>query len=220
MNASKTSITLVLDRSGSMGIIKTDTIGGVNEFIRTQKAVPGEADFTLAQFDDVYEVVTDGVALRDAKELTLETYIPRNSTALLDAIGKTINWVGGRLAALPEAQRPGKVVFVIITDGQENASTTFTRPQIFEMIKHQRETYKWEFVFIGANQDAIAEGGEMGFTASQAINYAATPIGSEKLYAAAADNLAAFRTSRKVDMAWEDDQRKDQDDELKKGGLK
>ena len=176
-------ITLVLDRSGSMASVREDTIGGFNSFLEQQKAVPGSACLSLIQFDDKYEVLYEGRRLQDAPLLSAQTFVPRGSTALLDAVGRTIHSVGVRLAALPERERPGKVLFVVMTDGEENASREFSSGQIFEMITHQREKYQWEVVFIGANQDAIAAGASYGIPQSNVLNFAATPAGTRRMNA-------------------------------------
>ncbi len=174
----ETDITVVLDRSGSMASVRDDTIGGFNSFLEEQKAVPGSACVSLVQFDDQYEVVYECRDVQDAPDLSPRTFVPRGSTALLDAIGRTLNATGARLAALPEAARPGKVLLVVMTDGLENASHEFGARQVFDMITHQRDKYQWEIVFIGANQDAVLTGASYGLPASNALDYAATPAGT------------------------------------------
>ena len=178
MNDDLTDITIVLDRSGSMDVVRADTIGGFNAFLAEQKAEPEAANLSLFQFDNLYETVHSVRPLQDVPELTPQTFVPRGSTALLDAIGRTINETGARLAAMPEAERPGKVLLVIMTDGEENSSQEFTRPQIFDMITHQRDVYNWQIAFIGANQDAIAVGASIGIPASNSLNYAHTGEGA------------------------------------------
>ncbi len=175
-------VSVVLDRSGSMGDIKNDIIGGVNEFVQKQKEDPGFMTFSLAQFDNEYEVVHHFVDLVNVPELTDETYEPRGSTALLDAIGRTISSTGQHLLELSENERPSKVLFVIVTDGEENASREFLRSKIFEMITHQQKEYNWEFVFIGANQDAIAEGGSLGINSTSSANFCSTGVGTQALF--------------------------------------
>ena len=159
MRTDLTDITMVIDRSGSMQSIQSDAEGGINSFIEQQKQEPGEANVTLVQFDSEYEFVHSGVPLRQVPAFKL---VPRGSTALLDAVGRAINETGARLAAMDEAQRPGLVVFVIVTDGEENSSREFTRDQIRKMVEHQQSAYKWQFTFLAANQDAFAAGGSMG----------------------------------------------------------
>ena len=159
MRTDLTDITMVIDRSGSMQSIRTDAEGGINSFIEQQKQEPSEANVTLVQFDTDYEFVHSGVPIRKVPAFKL---VPRGSTALLDAVGRAINETGARLAAMEESQRPGLVVFVIVTDGEENSSREFTRDQIRTMVEHQQSAYKWQFTFLAANQDAFAAGGSMG----------------------------------------------------------
>ena len=159
MRTDLTDITMVIDRSGSMQSIRTDAEGGINSFIEQQKQEPGEALLTLVQFDTEYEFVHSGTPIKQVPAFTL---VPRGSTALLDAVGRAINETGARLAAMSDADRPGLVVFVIVTDGQENSSHEFERDKIREMIEHQQSVYKWQFTFLAANQDAFAEGASMG----------------------------------------------------------
>lgn len=180
-NYRKTEIICLLDRSGSMSSIKDDMEGGFNEFIRKQrKETVDDCVVSLYQFDDDYDVVYEGKALGYVPNLRLE---PRNCTALLDAIGKTINNAGHRFNVMREDNRPGKIIFVVITDGLENASKEFTRAKIMDMIKHQRENYNWQFVFIGANQDSIQTGNAYGmFGASNKINFAMNSTGVTNMY--------------------------------------
>ena len=193
MKQNYTDINIVLDRSGSMVSVKHDTIGGFNQFLSEQQAVPGEATITLAQFDNVYELVYGAVPLADAKPLTDETFVPRGSTALLDAIGRTIHDTGKRLAALPEESRPEKVLFVVLTDGYENASREFTSQQINDLITLQRDTYKWEFVFLGANQDAITTASSLGISAQNSMTYAANAVGVSSAMGSLSSNVASYR---------------------------
>ena len=159
MRTDLTDITMVIDRSGSMQSIQSDAEGGINSFIEQQKQEPGEANVTLVQFDTDYEFVHSGVPISQVSAFKL---VPRGSTALLDAVGRAINETGARLAAMEESLRPGLVVFVIVTDGEENSSREFTRDQIRTMVEHQQSAYKWQFTFLAANQDAFAAGGSMG----------------------------------------------------------
>lgn len=150
-------LAVILDRSGSMAPLISDVIGGFNTFLKEQKALPGEATLTLVQFDDVYEVLHYFVDIQKVPDLTPEVCYARNMTALLDAIGVTITTVGRKIAALPEDQRPSKVLVSIYTDGAENHSKEYTLARIKEMIKTQRETYSWEFTFTGVGPDSFAE---------------------------------------------------------------
>ena len=147
----------IIDRSGSMEAIRSDVIGGFNTFIESQRQVPGTASVTLVLFDNQYEVAYQNVDLKSVENLTDKTFVPRGTTALLDAVGRTINEVGARLAKTDEHDRPEKVMVCILTDGMENASKEFSRTKIHEMITHQRDNYQWEFSFLAANQDAFAE---------------------------------------------------------------
>jgi len=187
-------ISVVLDRSGSMECLKKDTIGGFNAFLSSQKALEGEATITMVKFDNEYEIMCDMVALRDAVELSNENYIPRGGTALLDAIGRTINSVEHALNSKAEDEKPEKVIFVIITDGDENVSREFNRDQIMEMINRHREEMKWEFVFIGANQDAIRAGNSMGIRAGNSLNYAASAQGTQVMYASLTRGMNSYRS--------------------------
>ena len=173
MNKDKTDITLVVDRSGSMESIKEDAEGGVNAFIREQADETGEAFLTLVQFDTEYEFVHQGVPIGQVPKYTLE---PRGSTALLDAVGRAILETGQRLAKMLEADRPSLVIFVVMTDGQENSSTEFTKAKIKSMIEHQQKSYNWHFTFLGANQDAFDEAEQMGIAATGAANFAADKV--------------------------------------------
>lgn len=189
MRSDLTDITVVMDRSGSMSSIKDEAENGLNSFIEEQKKLPGDATFTLVEFDTEYNFVHNGVPLKDVPKCKL---VPRGMTALLDAVGRAVNETGDRLSKMPEDQRPGLVVFVIITDGQENASHEFTRKQIKEMIEHQTNVYNWKFTFLGANQDAFAEAASIGISAQAAANFAAK--NADVAYKSAHKNLMRMRS--------------------------
>lgn len=165
-----TEIVFVVDRSGSMSVIAADMCGGFDTFIEEQKKLPGECLVTLAQFDSAYELVYTGKPIADVPPLTL---VPRGATALLDAVGRTVDAVGERLGRTAEEDRPGKVLFVIVTDGLENVSLEYSRERVFKMIKHQQEKYSWDFIYLGANQDAISVADGMGISAGNTVNYVA-----------------------------------------------
>lgn len=190
MQKDLTEIVVVLDRSGSMASCKTDAEGGLNTFIDQQKTAPGRANFTLIQFDDKYEVVCSGVDIRTVNHFTL---VPRGWTALRDAVGKAITETGERLSKLPESERPGLVVVVIVTDGAENASTEYTQQQIHDMIKHQQEVYSWQFTFLAANIDAFAAGGDLGVKTSGTLQFSAAK--SKQTYAALNKNVTRMRSA-------------------------
>lgn len=210
MKPNHTDITIVLDRSGSMLTVAGDTIGGFNQFLKTQKAVPGTANITLHQFNHEFETIMDGVDIQSAQDLTPKTFIPDGYTALLDAIGKAINNTGNRLKNKPEDERAEHVVFVIITDGQENNSKEFSLDAINKMIKHQTDVYKWQFVFLGAQQDAIQTGANIGISAQNAMSYADNAVGTQAMFSAVGQNLQSYRTNAKEDMSWETEQREAQ----------
>lgn len=193
LNGGHTEIVMVLDRSGSMQSCREATVAGFNEFIRDQKALPGEANVTLAQFDDEYEVIHDAIALREFPELNSDSFVPRGTTALLDAIGKTINTTSARC-------RHDKVVFVIITDGGENASKEYKRQNVMEMIQH-REAGGWKFVFLGAGKDAIEEAKALGIAVNRIQEYAPTPEGTERAYRSASLCCTSYRASNTGDCA-------------------
>ncbi|MDR2895292.1 MAG: VWA domain-containing protein [Propionibacteriaceae bacterium] len=167
-NQDYTDITVVLDRSGSMATIKTDMEGGFNHFIAEQAKDPGDCRVSLAQFDTDYETVYSQRPIGQVPALDLQ---PRGGTALLDAMGRSINETGQRLAAMAEADRPGVVFFVIITDGCENSSKEFSSEQIKQLVERQENTYGWQFTYLGANQDALVEAGKMGIRAEAALTY-------------------------------------------------
>lgn len=209
MKQNYTDITIVLDRSGSMASVASDTIGGFNRFLADQKAVPGTATITLHQFDDQFETPIKAVNIQSAEPLTDKTFVPRGSTALLDAIGRAVVDTGERMKSLGN-DCAEKVVFVIITDGEENASHEYTREKVLEMIKHQTDTYKWEFVFLGANQDAIKAGMTMGVNAANSMTYAANAVGTQSAFASSSANMRAFRTGAAKSMAYSAEDREAQ----------
>lgn len=197
----KCDITIVLDRSGSMCSCVEGTIKGFNDFVEEQKALPGTCAFTLVQFDHEYDEVVTAMGADVMWSMDTTSYIPRGTTALYDAIGRAIKSTGARLGAIPEEDRPSKVVFVIITDGLENASQEFTQKQVLGMISEQKSKHKWQFVFLGANQDAFKEGGRIG--TQVAMNYEATNLGMGSVMCCASSNVAQYRTSGGVDMKWD-----------------
>ena len=195
-----TEIVCVIDRSGSMRTMCAEAIGGFNHFLEEQKRLPGKAQLTLVQFDHLYEVMHASKPISDVPPLNSNTYVPRGTTALLDAVGRTVDDVGARLSGLPEAQRPSKIIILIITDGCENASHDYSAQRVREMITHQRETYSWEFVFLGANVDAFAEAAKLGI--QHAATYAASGPGTSQAYAGVSRATSSLRSSGKVDADW------------------
>jgi hypothetical protein len=198
-----TRIAIVLDRSGSMESCKESTVAGFNEFIRTQREIPGEATVKLVQFDDQYETVFDK-PLKECPELTQNTFVPRGSTALLDAQGRTIVELGQELAALPEQERPSKVIVVTLTDGLENASKQYNLDKIGEMIREQRDKYNWDFVFLGANQDAVATAAAMSIPLPSAMSYSTSKAGVAATMAAVSHYVGAARKGNAAAFSTED----------------
>ncbi len=188
-----TDVTIILDRSGSMSGIQDATIKGFNDFVNEQRSVPGDGCWTLVQFDDRYETVYAQRPQHDVPPLTTLSYQPRGSTALVDAVCRTIDQTGQRLAALPEWQRPSKVLLAIITDGEENSSREYTTQQLHQKITHQREKYGWTFLFLGANQDSFAVAGSYGILKTHTMNWAATAVGTAASYAGLSSNLRSFK---------------------------
>lgn len=189
-----TELVCIIDRSGSMQSIRGDAIGGFNTFLEEQKKIKGDRClFTFTQFDNEYEVVHDGKPIEDIPPLTEATYVPGGSTALLDAIGQTLNTVGARFANTPEEQRPGRVAVVILTDGRENASKEFNHGKILEMIKTQSEQFKWEFIYLAAGKDAFDAGHHLGIrNVSQFSHDAAGARGIQRNMSAA---VCSYRSS-------------------------
>lgn len=205
MKDNLTEIVFILDRSGSMQALTEDTIGGYNAFIEEQKKQDGEANLTTVLFDDRYEVLHDSVNIKDVKPLTNNEYTARGMTALMDAVGRTINSVGDRLSKMDEADRPSKVIVVITTDGMENASTEFTKKQIKDMITHQTEKYNWQFMFLGANIDAASEAQSIGISPQFASNYCYTKVGTDALYKTMSKTVASYRSTGSVEANWKAD---------------
>jgi Mg-chelatase subunit ChlD len=168
-------IVMVVDRSGSMMDCCADAEGGINAFITEQKAVEGDANFTLVQFDTEYEFVHVGTPIKKVPQYVLR---PRGYTALLDAVGRAISETGERLAKMDESERPATVIVVIVTDGEENSSKEFTLEKVREMITHQRENYSWHFNFLGADDTAFAQASQMGISAQCAAVYNTAAAGT------------------------------------------
>src|SRR6266404_5447644 len=187
-------IICITDRSGSMNTIRADVIGGYNRFLADQKAVPGEARLTYAHFSDEYEVLYEGIPLLDAAELTEESFVPHGMTALLDAIGHTLEKQGERIA---KGKWADKVIVYIITDGGENASKEYklSAPEkgVKEMIEWAQKN-GWVFIFQAANQDAFAVGGSYGFAAATTQNFTASSAGTRSAYASASGMTTILRT--------------------------
>ena len=198
-NPNRTHITAVIDRSGSMASLTSDTIGGFNKFISDQRSAPGEATITLVLFNGNYEVVYDARPVKEVEDLNPSVYRANGNTALYDALGKAIQTTGASLSALPEENRPGTVIVLVITDGEENTSREFAgeagRQKVQTMVQHQTDTYKWTFVFMGANIDARAVGTSLGVAAVNTRNYAANSMGVAASYESISRGVISRRKS-------------------------
>ena len=184
-----TDITVVLDRSQSMSSCREEAESGLNHFVKEQQELPGHANFTLVKFDDKYEVAYNAINIKKVEKCTLE---PRGMTALLDAVGRTINDTGERLSKIAHDYRPGLVVFVIVTDGQENSSHEFTKSQIRGMIEKQQSEFSWQFTFLGANQDAFAEAAGLGISPISTMTYSTDK--TKGVFLAASRNVGSMRS--------------------------
>lgn len=209
MNQNLTDITIVMDRSGSMSSCRQEAENGLNHFIKEQAKQPGDCLLTLVQFDTEYEFVCKGIPVKDAPHFELD---PRGMTALLDAVGRAINETGKRLSDMKEEDRPGLVIFVILTDGYENSSHEFTKAQIRKMIEHQKSKYHWQFTFLGANQDAFAEAADMGICVTSAASFAPTVKGLGNTFDCISANVSMCRNVYQtsgcyVDIAYSDEDR-------------
>jgi len=171
MKTNLTELVFILDRSGSMGGLESDTIGGFNSMLAKQQAEPGECRMTTVLFDNEYEVLHDRIDIKAVSPITEREYFVRGSTALLDAVGKTISKIGGVQKNTAEEYRAGKVLFIITTDGMENASREYTYDQIKTLIERQKSDFGWEFIFLGANIDAASVAGRFGIDKSRAQNF-------------------------------------------------
>ncbi|MGR3763146.1 vWA domain-containing protein [Rossellomorea sp. NS-SX7] len=191
MNKNLTEIIFLLDRSGSMGGLESDTIGGFNAFIDRQCG-NGDTRLTAVLFDDQTEILWNGIDANHAR-LTDEEYFVRGCTALLDAVGKTISEAGRRLSQTNDGVKPGKVIFVITTDGMENASREYTYEKVKGMIQHQKEKYSWEFIFMGANIDAAEEAESLGIHKQDAFSFEASNEGVVKMYDMVCDAVSEKR---------------------------
>ena len=198
MKEGLTEIISLVDRSGSMQSILDDAIGGFNTFLRSQQDQPGEAKLSLILFDHEYQIVHQAVDIQQVEPLNQDTYVPRGSTALLDAVGKTIDAVGERLAATAESEKPSQVIVSILTDGYENASQTYSKPKVAEMIQHQTEKYNWAFEFQAANMDAFAAAKELSIAPDRVVQFEATSQGVREAFAQQSQRISAIR-SRDMD---------------------
>ncbi len=196
MDQSLMELVFILDRSGSMSGKESDTIGGFNSLIEKQKGEEGDALVTVVLFDDKYEVLYDRVSLKTIPKMTTKEYYVRGSTALLDAVGKTVNQIKAIQDGTEEASRPGKTMFVIITDGLENSSREY-RADVVKNLVETRKKEDWEFLFIGANIDAVGEASKIGIDACRAASYENSEEGLDSVYAAVGKVVGSARRSKR-----------------------
>lgn len=195
-----TEIVVVMDKSGSMASIRDDAMGAFNAFLEDQKKLPGEARFTLTLFDTGYKLAHTRKDIKDVPKLSTSTYVPGGFTALLDAVGRTIDEVGKRLADTPEDERPERVVMAIITDGQENSSREYNCKTVTDKIKHQEENYQWEVVFLAAGKEAMTEARNIGIRASNLVGFAAGDAGAYKCSVhSLSKNVGSYRQGQTPD---------------------
>lgn len=202
MKKNLTELVFILDRSGSMAGLEADTIGGFNAMIEKQRGEPGEAVISTVLFDNETEVIHDRVSLDRVPALTEKEYDVRGCTALLDAVGGAIHHIGNVHKYAREEDRPEKTLFVITTDGMENASRRYTYDKVKSMIERQREKYGWEFLFLGANIDAAREAARFGIRADCAADYHADSIGTEAVYESVCEAVCQVRRSAPLAADW------------------
>ena len=216
MRKDLTELVFILDRSGSMSGLEGDSIGGYNAMLEKQKKEPGEVIITTVLFDNEYELLHDRINLRAIAPITDKEYYVRGSTALLDAIGKTIYKIVNVQKHTAKDEQAGRVLFVITTDGMENASREFSYQRIKRMIEYQKGKYGWEFIFLGANIDAIATAKRFGINEDRATNYNADSKGTELYYAVISDTVSSLRANQSIPSNWKESI----DEDFKKRGVK
>ena len=202
MKKNLTEIVFILDRSGSMAGLERDTIGGFNAMLAKQKNEAGQALVSTVLFDNETEVIHDRVDIRSIKPLTDREYFVRGCTALLDAVGGAIHHIGNVHKYARDEDRPEKTIFVITTDGMENASRAYTYDRVKRMIRRQQEKYGWEFIFLGANIDAAKEAARFGIGEDRAANYHADSMGTAVIYEAMNEAVCSVRANRPMSKAW------------------
>ena len=202
MKKNLTELVFILDRSGSMAGLEDDTIGGFNAMIEKQKREDGEALVSTVLFDNDCEVIHDRVSIQKIGPMTRKEYYVRGCTALLDAVGGAIHHIGNVHKYAREEDRPEKTLFVITTDGMENASRKYTYDRLKAMIERQKEKYGWEFLFLGANIDATKEAVRFGIGADRAANYHADSAGTAVIYEAVCDAVCNIRSHRPMSAGW------------------
>ena len=204
MKKNLTELVFILDRSGSMQGLEGDTIGGFNAMLEKQKREPGEAFVSTVLFDDRTEVLHDRVKVGRVRPMTQKEYTVRGCTALLDAIGGAIHHIGNIHKYARAEDVPEHTLFVITTDGMENASRRYSAQQVKDMIQRQKEKYGWEFLFLGANIDAVETAGRLGIAPDRAVNYHCDSQGTRLNYEVVSQAVAAVRCSAPLDAHWKD----------------
>ena len=204
MQKNLTELVFILDRSGSMQGLETDTIGGFNSMLEKQKKEPGEAFVSTVLFDDRVEVLHDRVKADRVRPITGVEYYVRGCTALLDAVGGAIHHIGNIHKYVRPEDIPAHTLFVITTDGMENASHRYSARKVREMIRRQKEKYGWEFLFLGANIDAVETAGHLGIDADRAVNYHCDSAGTRLNYEVVARAVSAVRCNAPLDEHWKD----------------
>ena len=214
MKKNLTELVFILDRSGSMSGLENDTIGGFNAMIEKQKRDAGEAYVSTVLFDNHREVIHDRVDIQKVEPMNREQYYVRGSTALLDAVGKSIRHIANVHKYAREEDRPEKTLFIITTDGMENASHEYSYERVRKMIEHEKDKYGWEFIFLGANIDAAKEAARFGIDESRAANYHADSVGTAVIYEAMSEAVCSVRACRPMNADW----KKSVDADYKKRG--
>lgn len=204
-NKNLTEVVFILDRSGSMGPLADDTIGGYNGLLEKQQKEPGEAMVTTVLFDDRYEMLHDHADIKKIHPITPNEYYARGMTALLDAIGKTITAVSNRHRFAPDDQIPARTLVVIITDGYENASREYQVQRVKEMIEHQEKECGWEFLFLGANMDAVGCANDFGIAPSHAVTYEADQEGTQLNFEGINQVVSDTRAARPFTLGWKEE---------------
>ena len=215
MKKNLTELVFILDRSGSTSGLESDTIGGYNALLEKQRKEPGDVILTTVLFDDRYELLHDRINLKGIAQITDKEYFVRGSTALLDAIGNTVNKIVNVQRHTAEDEKAGNVMFIITTDGMENASREFTYEKIREMIGRQKERYGWEFMFLGANIDAVATAERFGIDKDRAANYNADSHGTQLNYEVISETVSCMRAESSIPKDWKD--RIDEDFKKRRG---
>ena len=209
MKKNLTELVFILDRSGSMAGLEDDTIGGFNAMIEKQKGEPGEAYVSTVLFDNECDIIHDRVDIQKIAPMTRKEYYVRGCTALLDAVGGAIHHIGNVHKYARDEDRPEKTLFVITTDGMENASRRYGADDVKKMIKRQKEKYGWEFIFIGANIDAVETASRYGISSDRAVNYNCDSEGTKLSYDAMNEAITTMRCNRPLSESWKENVEKD-----------